>query len=310
MQQGTSAAFFCIVLAMSLMSSSPGFADGTVDVTYGSTFSGSEGLFFVDSNHAGFDSSNVGVLAVGYFDSSFDVPTESKRLVAEGLDDFLANFNLLSSTNFDDAASPGYYTSVGTFSEQSVGSRPYLMTLEGIGSFGEASSATAIGLFTDSQFSSLPYGGDPIGTPYDLATAISFDTVLLGWHVSASDFSDGNAYASQQLPNLSRVWGGSSYLTGNWLQLDWFGIFYQDEVTNWLYHYHLGWLYPEGSDPDRFWIYLPIFDSWAFTGSSLFPMFWLHSEQRWLFITFNEDQTIVTQSFDANTQVWTAFDTP
>ena len=75
MQQGTSAAFFGIVLAMSLMSSSPGFADGTVDVTYGSTFSGSEGLFFVDSNQAGFDSSNVGVLAVGYFDSSFDVPT-------------------------------------------------------------------------------------------------------------------------------------------------------------------------------------------------------------------------------------------
>ena len=70
MQQGTSAAFFCIVSAMSLMSSSPGFADGTVDVTYGSTFSGSEGLFFVDSNQAGFDSSNVGVLAVGYFDSS------------------------------------------------------------------------------------------------------------------------------------------------------------------------------------------------------------------------------------------------
>ena len=165
-----------------------GFADGTVDVTYGSTFSGSEGLFFVDSNQAGFDSSNVGVLAVGYFDSSFDVPAESKRLVDEGLDDFLANFNLLASTNFDAAASPGYYTNVGTFSEQSVGSRPYLMTLEGIGSFSEASSATAIGLFTDSHFSSLPNGGDPIGTPYDLATTISFDTVLLGWHVSASDF--------------------------------------------------------------------------------------------------------------------------
>ena len=53
------------------------------------------------------------------------------------------------------------------------------MTLEGIGSFSEASSATAIGLFTDSHFSSLPNGGDPIGTPYDLATTISFDTVLL-----------------------------------------------------------------------------------------------------------------------------------
>ena len=295
---------------MSLMSSSPGFADGTVDVTYGSTFSGSEGLFFVDSNLAGFDSSNVGVLAVGYFDSSFDVPAESKRLVAEGLDDFLANFNLLASTNFDAAASPGYYTNVGTFSEQSVGSRPYLMTLEGIGSFSEASSATAIGLFTDSHFSSLPNGGDPIGTPYDLATTISFDTVLLGWHVSASDFFDGNAYASQQLLNLPRVWGGSSYLTENWLYLDWFGIFYHHEVTNWVHHHHLGWLYLEGSNPDGFWIYLPIFDSWAFTGSSLFPLFWLHSEQSWLFITLNEDQSILTQSFDTNTQVWTAFETP
>ena len=42
----------------------------------------------------------------------------------------------------------------------------------------------------------------------------------------------------------------------------------------------------------------------------LFPLFWLHSEQSWLFITLNEDQSILTQSFDANTQVWTAFETP
>ena len=270
MQQGTSAAFSTIVFAFNLLGTSAAFADGTVDITYGSTFSGSEGLFFVDSNQSGFDSSNVGVLAVGYFESSFDVVTESKRLVAEGLDDFLANFNLLASTNFDDAASPGYYTNVGTFSEQSVGSRPYLMTLEGIGSFSEASSATAIGLFTDTKFSSLPYGGDPIGTPYDLATTISFDTVLLGRHVSASGFSDGNAYASEQLLNLPRVWGGSSYLTENWLYLDWFGIFYHHEVTNWVHHHQLGWLYIEGSNPDGFWIYLPIFDSWAFTGSLSF----------------------------------------
>ena len=310
MQQGTSAVFSTIVFAFNLLGTSAAFADGTVDITYGSTFSGSEGLFFVDSNQSGFDSSNVGVLAVGYFDSSFDVVTESKRLVAEGLDDFLANFNLLASTNFNAAASPGYYTNVGTFSEQSVGSRPYLMTLEGIDSFSEASSATAIGLFTDTKFSSLPYGGDPIGTPYDLATTISFDTVLLGRHVSASGFSDGNAYASEQLLNLPRVWGGSSYLTENWLYLDWFGIFYHHEVTNWVHHHQLGWLYIEGSNPDGFWIYLPIFDSWAFTGSPLFPMFWLHSEQNWLFITLNEDQSTVTQSFDANTQVWTAFETP
>ena len=308
MQQGASAAFFGIVFAISLISNSAAFADGTVDITYGSTFSGSEGLFFVDSNQSGFDSSNAGVLAVGYFDSSFDVVTESERLVAEGLDDFLANFNLLASTNFDDAVSPGYYTSSGTFSEQSVGSRPYLMTLEGVGSFSEASSATAIGLFTDSQFSSLPYGGDPIGTPYDLATTISLDTVLLGRHLSALDFSDGYAYATQQI--LPRVLGDSSYLTGNWHQLDWFGIFYQDEVTNWVYHHHLGWLHPEGSNPDGFWIYLPIFDSWAFTGSSLFPMFWLHSEQSWLYCTFSDNQSFFTQFFDVSTQAWTAFDTP
>ena len=310
MKQGTSAAFYIVVFAFSLLGTSAAFADGTVDVTYGSTFSGSEGLFFVDSNQAGFDSSNVGVLAVGYFDSSFDVPTESKRLVAEGLDDFLANFNLLASTNFNDAASPGYYTNVGTFSEQSVGSHPYLMTLEGVGSFSEASSATAIGLFTDSQFSSLPYGGDPIGTPYDLATTISFDTVLLGWHVSASDFSDGNAYATQQLLNLPRVWGGSSYLTENWLQLDWFGIFYQYEVTSWVYHHHLGWLYPSGSDPDGFWVYLPIFNSWAYSSAILFPMLWLENEQKWIYLMLEKLISYTVLSYDSSVGSWLLSDTP
>ena len=92
------------------------FADGTVDVTYGSTFFlALKGYSLWIPTLAGFDSSNVGVLAVGYFDSSFDVPAESKRLVDEGLDDFLANFNLLASTNFDAAASLEY-TNVGTFS--------------------------------------------------------------------------------------------------------------------------------------------------------------------------------------------------
>ena len=183
------------------------------------------------------------------------------------------------------------------------------MTLEGIGSFSEASSATAIGLFTDSQFSGLPYGGDPIGTPYDLATTTALirfysagiflrQIFLMAMHTQLSNFlifpeSGVDQVISQKI--------GFIYIGL---------VFSTDEVTNWVHHHHLGWLYIEGSNPDGFWIYLPIFDSWAFTGSSLFPMFWLHSEQNWLFITLNEDQSTVTQSFDANTQVWTAFETP
>ena len=58
-------------------------------------------------------------------------------------------------------------------------------------------------------------------------------------------------HASEQLLNLPRVWGGSSYLTENWLYLDWFGIFYHREVTNWVHHHQLGWLYIEGSNPDN-----------------------------------------------------------
>lgn len=296
------ASILLFVTACSLPAS-PLLAQGNIDITYGSTFSGSDGLFFVDAGQVGFDSSNVGVLAVGYFDSTFDVATESSRLVADSLADFIGNFKLLASTNFNGAVSPGYLSATGQFAEQSVGTRPYLLALEGISSYANAANATGIGLFTDTSLPTLPYGADPVATPYDLGITLTFDTVRLGTEIPKSTFGNGNAYATQVLPELPAIWGGASSLGNEWLSLTWFGLFSRDASTPWVYHYHLGWCYPSGTDPDGFWLWRNDWNSWAYTGSTLFPMLWLDSQQKWIWLGLEQD-SFTTQVYDSTTGSW------
>ncbi len=300
---------FLMPMLLALFGTFPkGWGSPQVTVTFGSHFIGETGVFFTDSSQTGFDASNSGVIAVGYFNSGYNVATESQRLVASNLSSFLANFNVLASATFQDASSPGYYTAQGQFSEQSVGSVPYLVTLSGISSFNDFGSATGFGLFSDSSLPVLPEGGDPVPTTYDLAITLTFDDTLIGTEVLESSLFPGNTYSTKVLPDLPEIWGGATDTGDNWLHLSWFGLFFQEPTSDWAYHYQLGWVYPSGNDPDGFWIWRPGWNSWAYTGTTIFPFLWLDSEQKWIWVELQGTGTFTTQYqvglYDSRTNHW------
>ncbi len=267
-----------------LLTAQQGRGEPAVTVTYGSFVSGSEGVFFADSAKVGFDASSVGVIAVGYFSSGFDVEMEADRLVASNLTTFLGNFNKLGSSDFSLAPSPGFLVSEAQFNEQSIGSTPYILTLADVSSYNDSAGASEIGLFTDSGFAGLPEGGDPIPSVYDLATTLTYDKILLGSEIPRETFVNGKAYASLELPDLPAIWGGAQELGGGWHHLSWFGSFYLDAATSWVFHQHLGWIYPSGTNPDGFWVWRDNWNSWAYIGTDIFPRFWLDNDQKWVWL--------------------------
>lgn len=299
---------FVNLFLLFFLSTTTGWGTGEIIITYGSTYSGSTGIFFTDAAQVGFDASNTGVIAVGYFTSGFDVTKETERIVAGSISAFLSNFNLLASSSFQDAEFPGYMTQRGQFTEQSIGAKPYLLTLAGVSSFDDAASATEIGLYTDSSLPMLPEGGDPIPAAYDLATTITFDSVLLGTEITESTF-DGIAYGTRALPDLPAIWGGATNLDSNWLDLSWFGLVCRDSTSDWAYHYHLGWLFPSGSDPDGFWIWRLEWNSWAYTGATIFPLLWLDSEQKWIWADLLDTGSFTIQIYDNTAKNWSDYDT-
>jgi hypothetical protein len=301
--EGAIIPLFLVFLA-SFGISSTGWGTPQVTVTYGSDFIGETGVFFTDSSQTGFDASNVGVIAVGYFNRGFDVQAESQRLVADNLPDFLANFNILASSSFQDASSPGYFTATGQFAEQSVGAIPYLLTLSGISSINDVAGAVEIGLFSDSSLPVLPEGGDPVPAAYDLAITLTFDDILLGTEILESTLFPGNSYTTRGLSELPALWGGATDLGDNWLHLSWFGLLFREPASVWSYHYQLGWIYPSGTDPDGFWIWRPEWNSWAYTGTNIFPRLWLDTEQKWIWVELLDTGSFTTQIHDPSKKQW------
>ena len=125
-----------------------------VAVTFGSKFEGSDGVIFSGSDGSGFDESNSGVIAFGFFTPSFDL----EGVLRGDMNQILGNFNSLMSSNFDAAAAPGFLTTGAAVTQNGVGAIPYIFTLKGVKDFSAASNASEYGLFTDSGFSSIPEG--------------------------------------------------------------------------------------------------------------------------------------------------------
>ena len=77
-----------------------------------------------------------------------------------------------------------------------MGETPYIFLASGITDFAEASSATEYGLFTDSNFGTIPDGGSPVPVDWSIAR-LSYDQVLLGSEQAGGGFGSANAYLTQ-----------------------------------------------------------------------------------------------------------------
>ena len=84
------------------------------------------------------------------------------------------------------------------------------------------------------------------------------------------------------------VFGNEVDLGYGWKSLDWLGIYYTDPDSGYIYHEHLGWIYPSGRNKGSFWVYLPS-KGWIWTSSNLFPMFYQDSTKEWVSYSWFEE---------------------
>ncbi|MDY6971785.1 MAG: hypothetical protein SV775_05595 [Thermodesulfobacteriota bacterium] len=69
------------------------------------------------------------------------------------------------------------------------------------------------------------------------------------------------------------LWSGATDLGDGWKYLDWFGYFWVDEVSQWIYHYLHGWVYPYGEETASIWFYT-IDRGWFWTSDLYYP--WIY----------------------------------
>jgi hypothetical protein len=181
-----------------------------VTVDYGSGLDTGSSVIsqFTNEAKSGFTGTGAqqGMMAFGYFSDGFNVSSEAAGLDDSNFSTFLGNFNVLAESSMESSFS-GYLQASKTFAEAGVGKDSYLITLSGVTSWTNASSASEIGLFRDTTtFDTIPAGGDPVPTEY-AAQPLTYDTVVLGTQYLGEDASaifgagwTANVYASQALP--------------------------------------------------------------------------------------------------------------
>ena len=104
------------------------------------------------------------------------------------------------------------------------------------------------------------------------------------------------AYREAHLPNLGSRMRGIRCVRGNvddplwvtatkwkhfpnWYYLDWFGHYYQSQVT-WVFHGDFGWVYPSGNGSYDNWLYFPQ-HGWLWTNRYSFPYFYSSADSNW-----------------------------
>jgi hypothetical protein len=257
---------------------------GSYNLTYGSTLTTNpdNALFWGDEFGHPLYKLEPGVLAVGYFNDGFDPLTSSQNIGVTGISPILEAFNPLHSISSIAITTPGYIQGATQIDDQGTGKTPYLLLLSGITSFGNASQATGIGLFSSSTFQPFPQGSTDVPSEF-YVQSLDLDIVLLGTIQQTSKPSTGWICRALALGNPPFLLSGSTPLTSNWWYSTWFQSYYLDPRSHWIYQPSIGWVYANSSNPDGLWLWQTDVNTWLYTNSQAYPFLWAESLQHWLF---------------------------
>jgi hypothetical protein len=174
----------------------------SISVDYGSFFSGSDGLFFANASGQRFDTGNDAVIAVGYFGNAVANSTFSE---------YLADFNLVTSSNFSgNATSPGYYAAgdsglSGPAITAATGEVPYVMIFAGINDFSNASSATEYIVYRDTGWATFPV--PDVSDPTLNLQTYQPDTIVIGSLNNVADGFEMNTVAVPEPSHFALAFG-------------------------------------------------------------------------------------------------------
>jgi hypothetical protein len=108
--------------------------------------------------------------------------------------------------------------------------------------------------------------------------------------------------ADNEYPNYFR-WDSLTDLGSGWASSGWFGTFYNNRNSNWIYHAELGWLFRSGTDAESMWLWSSEF-GWLWTGSNVYPYFYSSARDSW--ISYKKETKNPRLFYDFKIKTWEA----
>ncbi len=101
----------------------------------------------------------------------------------------------------------------------------------------------------------------------------------------ATDASNNVQFEDPANPYITSLsldsWNYGTISTESWQYLFWFGYYFQDAGSSWIFHMDHGWIYPSASTPSDIWIYDSVL-GWIWTNADMYPFFFSKNEGDWL----------------------------
>ena len=83
----------------------------------------------------------------------------------------------------------------------------------------------------------------------------------------------------------------SSDLGDGWKESDWFGVYYQSQDSEWIYHSNLGWLFIDTSRSGSGVYFWQEELGWSWTQMETFPVFFSFGLSSWIYFSSEEPNT-------------------
>jgi uncharacterized repeat protein (TIGR02543 family) len=161
-------------------------------------------------------------------------------------------------------------------------------SVTGAGTYDSGATAT-LTASPDSGYSFEGWGGDANGTTNPLSLTVNQD-----FTVTAS-FS------------ATTLWSAATTVGGGWYDLtNTFGYYYSVNSVAWIYHYGLGWLYPDpaSESSDSTWLYLDG-RGWMYMKTTDFPHMWDDYTGDWVYYDEYNGQPSL---YEYKNDTWVALD--
>jgi hypothetical protein len=104
-----------------------------------------------------------------------------------------------------------------------------------------------------------------------------------------------NVGTGEELP-IARI-PGSHYIGWDWWTTEWFGSYWHQTDTQWVYHESLGWVFLVPYSEDSVWMWVDYLGGWHWTAKDIYPFLHDNNTSTWLWFDTTKLETNSTRMF-------------
>jgi hypothetical protein len=90
---------------------------------------------------------------------------------------------------------------------------------------------------------------------------------------------------------------GSHYIGWDWWRTEWFGSYWHQASTQWVYHENLGWIFLVPYSEDSVWMWVDYLGGWHWTSKDIYPFLYDNNTSTWLWFDSIKSRTNGTRMF-------------